>query len=209
MQLLDNLKWRYATKKFDTTKCVSDQDLQAIRQSIQLAATSYGLQLFKVLEIKDVALRGQLQTASWNQSQVTEASNLFVICSYTSVTEADIDAYISLKSDLQGIPVDALSSYADFMKSTILKQPTEAIKQWTAKQTYIILGTALDACAELKIDATPMEGFDPEAYDKILGLTEKGLTASLVLPVGYRSDEDQTQYGVKVRKSLEELFEEV
>ena len=209
MKLLENLKWRYATKKFDPSKKVSQTHIDQIKEAIQLAATSYGLQLFKVLEIQDPEVRAKLQPASWNQTQVVDASHLFVICSYTQVTEADIDNYISLKANTQNIPEEAIEGYGNFMKGTILEQSEAFIKEWTAKQTYILLGTALDACAELKLDCTPMEGFEPETYDKILGLSKKGLQATLVLPIGYRSEEDPTQNGVKVRKPITELFETV
>ena len=209
MSLLENLKWRYATKQYDSSKKVSTEDLKIIQEAIQLSASSYGLQLYKILNIESPEIREKLKEASWGQTQITDASNLFVFCNYDDVTDDHIDEYLNLNANTQGIDVATLSGYGDFMKSKVTVLPTEIKQAWTAKQTYIALANALAACAELKIDSTPMEGFDPEAYGTILGLKEKGLKASVVLAVGYRNDEDTTQHYKKVRKSIESLFESI
>lgn len=207
MKLLEALKWRYATKKFDSTKKISESDLEQIKEAVRLSASSYGLQLFKVLLIEDAELRGKLQAASWNQAQITDASQLFVFCNYTKVKPENIDEYIDLKAKTQGIDVNLLTDYADFMKNTIGGMPEEVQAIWTAKQTYIALGNLLAASAELGIDACPMEGFVAKQYNEILGLDEKGLNAAVIATVGYRSSEDETQGMPKVRKSSEDLFE--
>ncbi len=111
MQLIDNLNWRYATKQYDSSKKVSEEDLAKIKEAIRLSASSYGLQLYKVLEVKSSETRKQLKPASWGQSQITDASNLFVFCNYADVTPEHIDAYMQLKSNLQGIALDALQGY--------------------------------------------------------------------------------------------------
>lgn len=209
MSLIENLNWRYATKKFDPSKKISDSDIETIKEAISLSATSYGLEAYKVLIIEDENLRQQLLPASWGQTQVTDASHLLVFCSFNTVSPEYIDGYVQLKSDVQGIPSENLTGYGDFMKKTIASFPDEATKNWTAKQTYIALANAMTACAELKLDSCPMEGFDAGKYNEILGLDSKGLSAALVLPIGYRSEEDQTQHGKKVRKPLTELFEVV
>lgn len=209
MSLIDNLNWRYATKKFDTSKKVSESDIDTIKEAISLAATSYGLQAYKVLIIEDEQLRQKLLPATWGQPQVVDASHLMIFCSYNEVTPEYIDQYVGLKSDVQGIPFENLKGYGDFMKKTIGSFPEEMTRTWTAKQTYIAMANAMAACAELKIDSCPMEGFDAAKYNEILGLDAKGLSAALVLPIGYRSEEDQTQHGKKVRKPLTDLFEVV
>lgn len=209
MSLIENLKWRYATKKFDPLKKVSDTDLQTIKEAISLTATSYGLESYKVLVIENEEIRKQLKPASWGQPQVTDASHLLVFCNFTEVTNDHIDALVKLKSDTQGVELEKLSGYGDFMKNTIGNMPAEVVKSWTAKQTYIALGNAMAACAELQIDSCPMEGFEAAKYNEILGLSEKGMNAALVLPIGYRSEEDQTQHAKKVRKPLNEMFEVV
>lgn len=206
MKLIENLKWRYATKKYDTTKKVSEDDLQQIKEAIRLSPSSYGLQAFKVLDIKDKDIREKLKLASYWQPQITEASHLLVFCGYADVNDGHIDEYLNLKADTQGFDVELLKEFRNFMKVFI--EGRKSGKQvWTAKQTYIALSNAIAACAELKIDSTPMEGFEAEKYNEILGLSSKGLKADVLLAIGYRSDEDKTQYDVKIRKPMESLFE--
>ena len=120
-----------------------------------------------------------------------------------------VDEYIALKANIQSIPLDKLTGYGTFMKSKIKAKTPAEILEWNARQIYIALGNLLAACGELNIDACPMEGFEPEKYDEILGLKAKGLTAVLVCPIGYRSSEDATQHAPKVRKPLTALFENI
>lgn len=208
MKYIKQLKWRYATKKFDATKKVPPQEIAKIKEAIQLAASSYGLQLYKILSIEDSALRKKLRAASYDQSQVTDASHFFVFCRYAKVKAVHIEEYLAIKAVEQAVPLEDFKEYGDQMKSSIVEN-MELDKQdiWTAKQVYIALSNALSACAILNIDAAPMEGFEPEAYNKILGLTDKGLKATVVLGIGYRSTEDETQFLPKVRKPLDHLFE--
>jgi len=209
MKVIEHLQWRYATKKFDPTLKVSEEAIEQLKKVIQLSATSYGLQAFKVLIITDPAIKQQLQAASWNQSQVVDASHLIVFCNCTEVTNEQIDTFIHLKSGVQKIPLEALDGYGKFMKSKLGALTADEINDWTSKQTYIALGKLMVACAELKIDTCPMEGFEPAKYDEILGLTQQNLTASVVAAIGYRSEEDKTQFAPKVRKAMEELFVEL
>ena len=209
MKLIEDLQWRYATKKFNATKKVSKEDLEDIKEAVRLSASSYGLQLYKVLVVEDPEIRKALREASWGQPQVTDASHLFVFCNTHQVKEADIDAYLELKANIQGMDVNTVQGYGDFMKGKLVSLSQEDQKSWTARQTYIALGNLLAACAELRIDSCPMEGFDPAQYDEILGLKEKGLTTAVIATIGYRSEEDQTQDLPKVRKTSEVLFESV
>ena len=205
-QFNKNAKWRYATKKFDTTKKVSEQDLETLKEAIQLSVSSFGLQLYKVIIVENPALRAQLQPASWGQTQIVDASHLLVFANQTTVEASDIDNYIQNISATRNVPVEALSGYGDYMKGAIGNMPEEVKPIWTSKQTYLALGNLLNAAAELKIDVTPMEGFIPAQYNEILGLDKLNLNASLVAAVGYRHEEDATQRGAKVRKSIKDLF---
>lgn len=207
MKLIENLKWRYATKKYDPTKKISAEDLEKIKEAVQLSASSYGLQLFKVLIIEDKKIREQLKPVSWGQPQTTDASHLLVFCNYNDVKDNHIDEFINLKSQIQNIDPSQLNGYGEFVKGKMKEISTVEKSNWTSKQTYIALSNVLNACAELKIDSTPMEGFEPDKYNEILGLKEKGLEASVVVAIGYRSEEDTTQNTKKVRKSLDMLFE--
>ena len=203
---IENQKWRYATKKFDASKKVSASDLETLKEAIQLSTSSYGLQLYKVFIIENPEVRAQLQPASWGQSQIIEASHLFVFANIVDVQDQHIDAYVQNFANTRALTVEDLKGYSDFMKSKIVPLPVEQKAVWTSKQTYLALGNLLNAAAELKIDVTPMEGFEPEKYNEILGFNALGLNASLVAAVGYRHEEDATQHYAKVRKPKQELF---
>jgi len=198
--------WRYATKKFDATKKISNEDLETLKEAIRLSSSSYGLQPYKVLIVENPELRAKLQPVAWGQSQIVEASHLFIFANIINLSDKDIDKYIKNIAETRGIPVENVSGYGDFMKSKITSLPEDVKNNWTAKQTYLALGNLLNAAAELQIDATPMEGFEPEKVNEILGLNELGLNASLIATVGYRHEEDSTQHNIKVRKSKQELF---
>lgn len=206
MDFIKNQNWRYATKKFNPNRKISLESLDFLKQSIQLSVSSYGLQLYKVLIIENQEIRQVLQSASWNQSQITEASHLFVFCNYTKVRPHDIDQYLALTAISRELKLKDLQGYGDFIKMKLAEKSTEEQFYWTKHQTYMALANLLAACSELKIDSCPMEGFEPEQYNKILGLTEKGLNASVIAAVGYRSKEDTSQYLPKVRKPIQKLF---
>ncbi len=203
---IDSLKWRYATKSFDTDKKVSAEDIRTLKESINLTATSFGLQPFRVMVIDDPALKTKLRAASWDQPQLEESSHVFVFASKLDMTAEYIDDFVRRTAATRELSYEALSGYGDFMKNSIAGKDPEFIQDWNRRQAYIALGTLLAAAAELRIDACPMEGFDPAQYDELLGLKEKGLTAAVIAPVGYRSAEDPTQHAAKVRLPLEEIF---
>lgn len=205
-QFNENAKWRYATKKFDASKKVSAEDLATLKEAIRLSASSFGLQLYKVIAVENPELRTKLQEASWGQSQITEASHLFVFANQTTVGDADVDAYLDNATATRNLPQGALAGFGDYMKGALGNMPEDVKPTWTSKQTYIALGNLLNAAAELKIDVTPMEGFVPAKYNELLGLDKLNLNAALVATVGYRHAEDDTQHYAKVRKSNEDLF---
>ncbi len=203
---LDNQNWRYATKKFDTTKKISNEDLDFLKEAIRLSASSYGLQLYKVIIVDTAELRAKLQPAAWGQSQITDASHLIVFANQTTAGEDDVNAYLKNACETRNLPAEAMNGYGDYMKGALSNMPEDAKKVWTAKQTYLALGNLLNAAAELKIDATPMEGFVADQFNEILGLDKLNLNAAVIATVGYRHEEDATQHYKKVRKSNEDLF---
>ncbi len=207
MQLLEDLKWRYATKKFNSEKKISAEDLEKLKQSVQLSASSYGLQPYKVLLIEDMELRKKLQPISWNQSQIVDASHLFVFVNRSEIERDDVTQIMEKKAIATGKSVEEFEAYTKFILSKMDEKNPDEIKNWTARQCYIALGNLLSACAELKIDACPMEGFEPKAYNEMLGL--KGYETAVLVTVGYRSEEDASAHAPKVRKSEEELFETI
>jgi nitroreductase/dihydropteridine reductase len=208
MNLINNLKWRYATKRFDISKKVSQENLDKIKEAVQLSVSSFGLQLYKVLIVENKEIREKLKSVSWGQNQIIDASHLVVFCNYTNVKNKHVDDYLHLLSKTQDIDINKLQGYGDFMKNKINEMSETESANWTARQTYLALGNLINACAELKIDACPIEGFEPEKYNQILGLSEQGLNAEVLATIGYRSIEDDSQNRLKVRKPLCELFEE-
>jgi nitroreductase len=204
---IDNLNWRYATKKFDATKKVSKEDFETILEAASLTASSYGLQPYKILVIEDSAIREKLKPFAWGQSQITDATYLIAFVNQTTFGEELVDSYLENVSITRNIPAEGLAGYADFMKSKLMPLANETKGIWTAKQTYIALGNVLSAAADLKIDTCPMEGFDAVEFNKILGLDEQNLNTSVLVTIGYRAAEDETQHYKKVRKSKENLIQ--
>ncbi len=203
---IENQNWRYATKKFDASKKILDQDLEILKEAIRLTSSSYGLQPYQVLIVENTEIRAKLQPASWGQAQIVDASHLIVFANYTKIDNDDIDAFFKNICETRNMSIDPLQGYKDFMTKAINGKSNEEINIWNQKQTYLALGNLLNAAAELKIDVTPMEGFVPEQYNEILGLDKLNLNASLVAAIGYRSDDDLTQHYKKVRKSNNDLF---
>ncbi|WP_420572947.1 NAD(P)H-dependent oxidoreductase [Kordia sp.] len=204
MQILDSLKWRYATKKFDATRFLDDNQVHTLKEAFNLTATSYGLQPIRLVVIKNKELQEQLVEHSWNQRQVADASHLLVICIENTVDEAYIDGYFDRVKAIRNTPDEILAPFKDFMKNSFKDKTQEELKTWSSKQAYIALGNLLTVCGAEQIDACPMEGFVPEKYNEILGLDAHGLSSVLVLPVGYRAEDDMFSDFKKVRKSVEE-----
>lgn len=200
------LEWRYATKQYDATKKLSDTDLDTLMESIRLAPSSYGLQPFKVIHVTNPELREKMKAAAWNQTQLTDASNIFVFAVQHDITTADVDAFINLTGNIRNVPVESLTGYADMIKGSLNSKTPEQKSTWAAKQAYLALGFLLETAALLHIDATPMEGFDNAQFDEILGLTEKGMTSVVLCALGYRSEADQYAGLAKVRASKDVLF---
>ncbi len=206
MEIIEQLKWRYATKKFDSSKKLSDKDLQFILEATNLSASSYGLQPYHILLIEDSAIREQLKKAAHGQIQLTDASQVIVFAAKTNLSDSDVEEYVKLIAETRNIPVESLQQFDAMMKGSISGLSPEQKTTWAAKQTYIALGQLLTVCAISKIDACPMEGFDKAAFDEILGLKEKNLTSTVIAPIGYRSECDDYQHYPKVRRPLKEMI---
>jgi nitroreductase len=203
----EDLNWRYATKKFDPNKKLSKDELDQLLESIQLTASSYGLQPYEVFVVENKEIREKLKAVAWNQSQVTEASHLIVFANLTKVTEKYVNNYLDNIANTRNITRDDLKGMEDMIKNTILQLPAEAQENWSAKQAYIALGNLLSSAANLKVDTCPMEGFDAGKFDEILGLKDRDLTTAVIAPVGFRSSDDYYQDLAKVRKAKSDLIE--
>ncbi|WP_421754646.1 NAD(P)H-dependent oxidoreductase [Croceimicrobium sp.] len=206
MQLLKALNWRYATKKFDSDRKLRNEQLNFLKEAIRLSVSSYGLQSYKVLIIENEALRKELRKVSWDQPQITDASHLFIFCARKTDIDAEVDAFVNRVED-KGSAAPAIQEYGQSIKASLKRKSVEELRNWSARQTYIALNSLMIACAEAEIDACPMEGFDADAYNRILALEEEGYEVTVIAPVGFRSTEDQSQFRPKLRKSEKELFE--
>ena len=204
MNIIDHLKWRYATKKFNPLKRLTEDKLNIIKEAFNLTATSFGLQTLRLLVISDKNKREQLLEHSNYQKQVFEASHLLVICVQDDISDTDVDQLFDSVAHIRATPEDILEPYRRDLKAMMRKMTKKERQQWSVKQAYIALGNLMTVCAIEGIDACPMEGFVSEKYDEVLNLKRLHLKSVLLLPIGYRSDEDQFATFKKVRKTTEE-----
>ena len=204
-EIIQKLQWRYATKAFDATKKLSDAQFSTILESLRLSASSFGLQPWKFVVVRNPALRKELVAHSWNQAQVSEASHLIVFCSYLDMTAEQVVNYIQSICSTRGVTAESLKGYQDMMLGFLDKQDPSKRQAWMKNQIYLALGNLLTTCALMDVDSCPMEGFDPTAYDRILGLEAKGLRSVVVCPVGFRADGDKYAQAKKVRYPVKDI----
>ncbi len=209
MTTIDKLKWRYATKKFDSEKQLPEDKLNILKQAFNLTATSFGLQTLHLLIVNDSSTRNRLLEHSYNQRQVLDSSHLLVICIQDNISDADVDAYFDNVKYIRATPETILSPYRQNLKNMMRDMSVEKRQEWSVKQAYIALGNLMTVCAIEQIDSCPMEGFVPKAFDDILDLQSKNLKSVLLLPVGYRAADDMFADFKKVRKPLKETVMEL
>jgi nitroreductase len=204
MSLLDKLKWRYATKKMDSTKSVPPEKVEAILEAVRHTASSSGLQPYELIVITNKDLREKIKAIANNQSQITDCSHLIVFAAWDDYTTQRINDAFDMTENMRNFKNDAGVAYRQMLLNNYPARGPEINYTHAAKQAYIGLGTALIAAAEAEVDSTPMEGFDPKALDEILNLKEKGLRSVVMLPLGYRKeDEDWLVKLKKVRRPQE------
>jgi nitroreductase len=209
-QLLEALRWRYATKVFDATKKIPADVWQVLEQSLVLTPTSYGLQPYRFLVINSPAKRAELLPHSWNQKQVVDASRFVVFTARTKMTAADVTKLIQRTSAVRKIPADSLNFYRDMMLGDVVNGPRgKTAHEWATRQTYIALGNLMTCAAVLGVDACPMEGFNPTEYDRVLGLNYSGYASVVACALGYRAASDKYASLPKVRYEANELVQQV
>lgn len=207
MGIINDLSWRYATKRY-LDKEVSKVNLNVILNSIVLAPTSLGLQAFEVLVLdRNSHLRPQLIEACNKQPQIAEASHIILFNAWKQVDETDINDYMQRISDTRNTPIENLEGFKSNITRFTGNKTAEEIFAWSCMQTYIALGIAMVAAAELKVDSTPMEGFNRNAVDAVINANNQKLSCSVILAVGYRNTETDYLAGLtKVRKSTEDII---
>ncbi len=206
MNIIEQLKWRYATKDFDKTKKLTVNQLNTLLESVNLSASSYGMQPFEVMVIENQELKDRLRTVSGDQSQVSDASQLILFAARNNLSPLHVEEYIQRIMSIRNVSYDSLIDYRNRIVKSISSKSQETLFQWASRQIYIALGFLLVTAAVEEIDACPIEGFEKEMYDEILGLKEKGLSSVVMVAVGYRSADDKYQFKPKVRKSIKELI---
>lgn len=206
MSIIENLNWRYATKRMTGAK-VPEEKLNNILEATRLSASSMGLQPYTILVISNEDVKKKLQAASYNQAQVVECSHLMVFCAWNGISETQINDYVNNIAKTRNVDASSLDGFKQNIMSSTSRMDQHAQYSWAARQAYIALGTALAAAAEEKVDCVGMEGFVPEQVDEVLGLGAKGLKSVAYVALGYRSEEDKTQFSEKVRREKAKLFE--
>lgn len=209
MELLDKLNWRYATKAMNGKK-VPQEKIDNIIEAISLAPTSSGLQPFEVFSITNQEVKEKIKPIAWNQSVITDCSHLLVFAAWDTYTEDRINKMFDLVNTLRGFKNEGWENYRQILLKHYPEKDPEENFNHAAKQAYIAFSQALAAAAFEEVDSTPIEGFEPEALDKILGLREKGLRSCVILTLGYRDTENDWLVNLKkVRKSREDLVTEI
>ena len=202
MEIIKALEWRYAVKKFDPSKLLSDDQVAMLKEAFNLTATSYGLQPIKLVVISDKSLQKKLRDFAFNQAQVEEASHVLLFCIEQGVDAEFIRNYFNRVKEIRNTPEDVLEPFQNFLIEDFEKKTEDDIFNWAKNQAYLAMGNMLTVCAMGGIDACPMEGFSTEAFDEILDLKSANLRSVLVLPVGYRAGDDFMAELKKVRKPL-------
>ena len=206
MSLLDALKWRYAVKRMNGNK-IPEAKLNTILEATKLAPSSFGLTPYNIIVIEDEETRKKLQPHFYNQPQVGESSALVIFATWNSITEKEVAEYMQEIAEERGVPVENLKDFAGYINGSIKNLTAEQLQIWAAKQTYIALGFTLVAAASEEVDATPMEGFIPDAVDEALGLKELGLHSAVAVTLGYRDAANDYLSGAKkVRRASEKLI---
>ncbi|SLN59248.1 Putative NAD(P)H nitroreductase YfkO [Aquimixticola soesokkakensis] len=208
--MLDKLNWRYAAKKMDPAKPVADDKLEQIIEAVRMAPTSSGLQPYHLIAVKDPAVRAKLREAAYDQAQLTDGSMVLVFAAWDNYSDALIDDVVADHGAKRGGVSDMLTGYYDRLKGMYLPRTEDVNHNHAARQAYIGLGFALAAAAELGVDSTPMEGFEPAKFDEILGLTQKGLKSVVILALGTRDPEgDWLLPQAKVRRDRAQFVTEI
>ena len=209
MSIIKKLEWRYAVKKFNADALVTDEKVALLKEAFNLTATSYGLQPLKLVVIKNKDIQQQLVPSSYNQPQVAQASHVLVLCIEKEIDATYITNYFKRVQEVRGTSSTILAPFKEQLIQSFKTKTKEEVVQWAVNQAYLVLGNLLTICAAEDIDACPMEGFIPSEYDKVLGLANLNVASVLVLPIGYRANDDMFATFKKVRKETVDCVIEI
>lgn len=206
MKNIEALQWRYATKKFDNARVLPEEKIEVLKKAFSLTATSYGLQPIKLVIIHDKELQEKLVGFSMNQKQVSTASHVLIFCIERKVDKEFIENYFNSVKVIRATPEETLNPFKNFLINDFENKHVDEITAWATNQAFLALGTLMTVCAIEGIDACPMEGFEPQKYDELLGLEKLNLKSVLVMPVGYRAQDDVFSEFKKVRRPLSDVI---
>ena len=205
MKLLEALEWRYAVKKMNGTKIPAEK-LNQILEATRLAPSAFGLTPYTIIVVEDEETRKKLQPAFYNQSQVVDGSAVIVFAAWNNVTEKEVAEYMQDIAEQRGVAVETLNDFAGYINGSLKNLNADQARIWADKQAYIALGFGLVTAAAEQVDATPMEGFVPDAVDEVLGLKALGLHSTVALTLGYRdAANDYLVNAKKVRRDHKKL----
>jgi nitroreductase len=208
--ILSTLSWRYAVKRFDASRKIDPATWLVLEQALVDSPSSYGLQPWQFLVVENSSVRERLRAASWNQSQVTDASHYVVLAAREGVTREDVERFLKRVAEVRSVPIESLAGYRAAIEGDVVNGPRAAVAgSWTQRQTYIAMGFLMLAAAELRIDTCPMEGLDPAKYDEILGLAGSGYRTVAGVALGYRHPEDKYALAKKVRFPVSEVIRHI
>lgn len=204
--LFSQMNWRYACKKFDSTKKIRNEDWNILAETLRLSASSYGLQPWKFIVIQDPELRKKLLPLSWGQTPVTDASHFVVLTYKEKMDEEHITKHVVQNAKMRGVDPTTLDGFKNMMIGDLVKGPrSQVINWWAQRQTYIAMGSFLTTAALMEIDTLPMEGLDPAGYDTVLGLESSGYKTVAAIACGYRAADDKYQHAKKVRFDINDV----
>lgn len=204
--IIESLKWRYAVKSFDPEKKISEEKFVELTEAIRLSPSSYGVQPWKFIIVKNPELRAKIKGSAYGQDQVVSASHLLV---FAVDKNFSVERFVNSVAEKRGVPADSLKDYQGMIEGFLSSLSDKEKMEWATRQVYLALGIALASAAVMEIDACPMEGFDPKAVDEILGFEKLGLESQVLLPIGYRATDDKHASLPKVRYPKEEVFIEI
>ncbi len=204
MDIVGQLQWRYAVKKFDSERMLSPEKLEMLKKAFNLTATSYGLQPIKMVVLHNKEIQQQLVPFSYAQEQVAQASHVLVLCIENKIDGAYISRYFEQVKRIRGTSEKILNPFKEALVDNFTNKELTEVRTWATHQAYLAMGNLLTICALERIDSCPMEGFVPAAYDRLLALGDMGLTSVLVMPIGYRAADDMFSGFKKVRKDLDD-----
>jgi len=203
-EFMKAMDFRHACKVFDENKKISDEEIDYILETAHKSPSSFGMEAWKFLVITNEELKAKLRPVCWDQVQITSCSHLVIVLA--GIESVKVESGIpKQRFERRDMPKEQLDFYLDLYAKHLSHtlSSDENIYSWTARQTFIAAGNMMTSAAFIGIDSCPIEGFEKEKVEKILNIDTSKYQLSLVLPFGYRLNEQSTQ----LREPFEDIVE--